>query len=55
MTANLDNAVAVLINDINLPKLPQVRVDSPEIEAKNSIANSLMELSQKELEKQTKN
>ena len=54
MTANLDNAVAVLINDINLPKLPQVRVDSPEIEAKNSIANSLMELSQKNLKSKQK-
>jgi len=46
MTSNLDNTVASLLNGIALPKLPTVRADAPDIEAKKSMINSLMQISQ---------
>ena len=48
MSANLDNTISVLIDGIDLPKLPKVREDAPEIEAKKSMQNSLMQISQRE-------
>ena len=47
LTADLDNSIASLTSGLTLPKLPKVRVDSPELEAKKTIENALETLSQK--------
>ena len=47
VTANLDNSVASLSTGLTLPKLPKVRVDAPELEAKKAIENALETLAQK--------
>ena len=48
MTSNLDNTISVLVDGIDLPNLPKIREDAPEIEAKKSMQNSLMQISQRE-------
>ena len=48
MSSNLDNTISVLIDGIDLPLLPKIREDAPEIEAKKSMQNSLMQISQRE-------
>ena len=54
VVANLDNSIASLTAGLNLPKLPKIRLDSPEIEARKTMQNALETMSTKNLQQQFK-